>query len=109
MQRPIVIAVSVVMIFLGLFQFRNGLIQMFEAFTADSRPAVDRQVSAASQQAVKAAADFNALAKDAHQKGNAPRGTDPAVTALLDKVFATEVLASRQLIRSDLDAIAEWP
>jgi len=55
-----------------------------------------------------AADDFLSLAKDAHVTGRPPRQTDPAVRALLDKVFDLASIEGTTLTASDITKANEW-
>jgi hypothetical protein len=62
-----------------------------------------------SAEAVKAADDFVALAKDSATTGVVPRETDPEVKKLLDAVFDTSVLQSGPVQpMSEIQPINDW-
>jgi len=57
----------------------------------------------------KAADVFLTLGKDAHQTGQPPRQSDPAVRALLDPIFDTGGLAAlAPIVFADLDKLNAW-
>src|SRR4051794_10887229 len=68
------------------FRLRSALVvaSCLFAFTAGARADLDQAKVDASKNALAA---FKDMAKDSATSGNAPRESDPAVKALLDKVF----------------------
>jgi hypothetical protein len=103
MRRWLVGIVGVIAIALGLFQFRNGLFELFPSLAAD------RELQAAAQKAAKAADDFAALTKDAYRTGKVPGLSDPSGGALIDTVFDVSLLKSKTgLAKADLGSLADW-
>jgi len=101
--RGVRIIVALVVVAVGLFQIRNGLLEFFPSFGADA------DVTAAAQKATSAAKNFNALAKDAYQTGNPPRQTDAAVAPLLDAIFDVDILQKKPtLAKGDLQGLSDW-
>src|SRR5262245_25902067 len=72
--------------------------------TAGPAAAVD---SARVNEVKKAATAFQALAKNSHVTGQAPRQSDPGVKALLDKVLDTSAV-DQGMTFSDIPRIEEW-
>jgi len=103
MRRWFFGAAALVVLALGLFQFRNGLLELFPGFGAD------REVKAAAEKAVKAAADFEVLAKDVYKTGNAPRQSDASAGPLLDAAFNVDLVKSKTaLAKADLGSLGDW-
>ena len=103
MRRWFFGAAALVVLALGLFEFRNGILELFPGFGAD------REVKAAAEKAGKAAADFVVLAKDVYKTGNAPRQSDASAGPLLDAVFNVDLLKSKTaLAKADLGSLADW-
>jgi hypothetical protein len=97
------IIVALVVVAFGLFQFRNGLLELFPSIGADA------DVTAAAQKATSAAKRFTALAQDAYQTGKPPRQTDAVVGPLLDAVFDVDLLQKKPtLAKGDLQGLSDW-
>jgi hypothetical protein len=102
-RRWLIGAVALVVLALGLFQFRSGLLELFPGLGAD------RELQTAAQKAAKAAGDFAALSKDAYRTGNVPRQSDPSAGPLLDAVFNIDLLKSKTTLeKADLGSLADW-
>jgi hypothetical protein len=103
LPRGVRIIAALAVVAFGLFQFRNGLLELFPSIGANA------DVTAASQKATSAAKRFTDLAHDAYQSGKPPRQTDAAVTPLLDAVFDVDILQKKPtLANGDFQALADW-
>lgn len=101
MRRVLMAIIGVIALAAGLWQLRDGIGEL-------TGPSSNPRIAAASATAQKAADDFAARAKDAASSGQPPRASDPAVQALLSKIFDTGAIRREPPGFEDLGAINEW-
>ncbi len=101
MRRVLMAILAVILLAVGAWQFRDGLGQL-------AGPSSNPRITAASTAAQKAADDFATRAKDSASAGQPPRAADPAVQALLSKIYDTGLLQHEPPGFEDIDAINDW-
>ena len=105
MRRATIVVVALVVIALGLFQFRNGLSEILGV----SGFGGNADIKSAAQKATTAADAFAGLAKGSATSGTVPRQSDPAASPLLDAVFNVDSLRSApNLGEADLGSLSDW-
>jgi hypothetical protein len=105
LPRGIRLAVAGAILVCGIFQARNGILELVPAlgFGANS------EVTAMSQKAADATRQLLGMFKDVPRNGNPPRQTDATVGPLLATVFDADILKTKtSLGKADLEALGNW-